>query len=184
MLTVCPVAVKQYAGGAWANKEAWIFREGSWVSFSTEAVYLYLPGDQGSFVTEGLSETGSSSNVAVPEVTYGDDSMVILPGKHSTAGIYNGGIVRTENKIELSGFSTLTFEGTVSGIGTGTGKLSIWSEIGSAQNQNREKYAALANGSEPVVLDVSDLTGSYYIGFGFDSTNVQITVTVTSLRLE
>lgn len=183
-IMVYPIAAKQYVDGAWANKAAEIYQEGVWRGFSTQALYLYQPGDQDSFAAEGLSETGSASNVAVPAVTYGDESVVILPGKHSSVGSYKGGIVRTADKIDLSDFSTLTLEGTVEGIGNGTGKLSIWSEMGSAQNVNRVKYASLANGSEPITIDVSDLDGSYYIGLGFDSTNVQITVTMTALRLE
>lgn len=191
-LMVYPIGAKQYIDGAWANKGAQIFLDGAWVSFSTEAVYLYLPGDvcesvTGGYAAEGLSETGSASSASVPAVTYGDESMVILPGKgslSSTAVTYKGGIVRTANKIDLSGFSTLNFEGSVEGIGTGTGKLSIWSEIGSAQNVNRVKYASLTNGADGIALDVSDLDGSYYIGFGFDSANVQIMVTMTCLRLE
>lgn len=191
-IMIYPIAAKQYVDGAWANKAAEIYRNGAWQSFSTEAVYLYLPGDvcegvTGGYVAAGLSETGSNSNVSVPAVTYGDESMVILPGKgsiSSTSVTYKGGIVRTEKKIDISGFSTLTFEGSVEGISTSTGKLSIWSEIGSAQNANRVKYADLVNGSDPIVLDVSNLEGSYYVGFGFDSTNVQIMVTMTGLRLE
>lgn len=188
-IMVYPISAKQYVDGAWANKEAMVYKSGQWVSFSTEVLCLYQPGDTcdsvtGGYAAEGLSETGSSSGVAVPAVTYGEESMVILPGKHSTVGSYKGGIVRTANKIDCGSYSTLTFEGTVEGIGTGTGKLSIWSEMGSAQNVNRVKYADLANGSGPITIDVSDLEGSFYIGLGFDSTNVQIMVTMTALRLE
>ena len=178
------VTAKQYVDGAWANKAAEIYQNGAWKSFSTEALYLYQPGDQDSFVAVAMSETGGNSSTAAPAVTYGSESAVILPGKSISSTGYCGGIVRTADKIDLSGYSTLTLESTIEGIGTGTGKLSIWSEMGSSQGENRVKYAALANGSAPVTIDVSDLDGSYYIGLGFDSRNVQIMVTMTALRLE
>jgi len=183
-IMIYPIAAKQYVDGAWANKAAEIYQNGAWKSFSTEALYLYQPGDQDAFVAVAMSETGDNSSTAAPAVTYGDESAVILPGKSISSEGYRGGIVRTADKIDVSGYSTLTLDGTVEGVGTGTGKLSIWSEMGSAQNANRVKYAALANGSAPVTIDVSDLDGSYYIGLGFDSRNVQIMVTMTALRLE
>lgn len=183
VLMVYPIGAKQYVDGAWVNKAAEIYQNGAWKSFSTEALYLYQPGDQDSFVTQAISETGAAQAV-VPTVTYGSESVVILPEKSTTSTGYRGGVVRTAEKIDLSGYSTLTLEGTIEGIGNGTGKLSIWSEMGSSQGENRVKYAALANGSAPITIDVSDLDGSYYIGLGFDSMNVQIMVTMTALRLE
>ena len=183
-IMIYPIAAKQYVDGAWANKAAEIYQNGAWKSFSTEALYLYQPGDQDSFVAEGMSKTGSGSDTAAPAVTYGESSAVILPEKRSSVGTFRGGIVRTAGKIDCSGFSTLTFEGIVEGIAEGTGELNIWSEMGSAQITNRVKYASLTNGSAPVTIDVSDLDGSYYIGLGFDSSNVQIMVTMTALRLE
>lgn len=183
-LMVYPISAKQYADGAWTNKAAQIFQSGVWSSFSTTALYLYQPGDDGGFVAEGMAAGSLSGYTSVPTVTYGSESLVILPGKSTAVTAYRGGIVRTENKFDLSGYNTLTFEGTAEGIGVGNSKLSIWSEMGAVQTDNRVKYADLANGSDPVVIDVSDLDGNHYIGLGFDSVNVQIMVTMTSLRLE
>jgi len=188
-IMIYPIAAKQYVDGAWANKAAEIYQNGAWKSFSTEALYLYTSGDTcddvtGGYSAEAMSAASSSSEKLAPSVTYGESSMVIMPSKASSSTNYRGGIVRTNNKVDLSRFDVLTFEGTVEGIGTGTGKLCIWSEMGTVQANNRVKYADLANGSAPVTIDVSDLDGSYYIGFGFDSRNVQIMVTMTALRLE
>ena len=189
VLMVYPIGAKQYVDGAWANKAAEIYQNGAWKSFSTEALYLYTSGDTcddvtGGYSAEAMSAASSDSGKAAPSVTYGESSMVIMPSKATSSTSYRGGIVRTNNKVDLSRFDVLTFEGTVEGLGTGTGKLSIWSEMGTVQTNNRVKYADLANGSAPVTIDVSDLDGSYYIGFGFDSRNVQIMVTMTALRLE
>ena len=191
-IVVYPTGAKQYVDGAWANKGAMIYQDGAWVSFSTEAVYLYIEGDTcdsltGGYTAVGMKSSSSSSNVEAPSVTYGESSMVIKPVAGSlTSGHYYGGIVRTVSKIDLSQYSKLIFEGTVSGLGYeySSGKVKIWSEMGTHQSDNLVAEGDLANGSDPVTVDVSDLTGSYYIGFGFNSLNYKITVTVDSLRLE
>lgn len=190
-IILCLTGAYQYIDGAFTPVEGALYDGEEWLSFSAAAVYLYLAGDTCESVTGGYTaaalkntSTTNDTSVAVPTVTYGDSSMVIQPGKTSTAGTYRGGIVRTSNKIDCSGYSTLTFEGTVEGLGVGTGKLCLWSEIGSYQQENLAKYTELANGSDPITVDVSDLTGSYYIGFGLEGSNVQITVTMNSLRLE
>lgn len=191
-LRVCLASASIAAGGVLNPVGGAVWNGTSWLDFSTEAVYLYLPGDvcedlTGGYTAAGLAASSNSSLTAAPAVTYGADSMVILPGTGTIANgkaNYKGGIVRTENKIDCSRFSSLIFEGSVEGIGTGTGKLSLWSDMGANQTVNRVQQAELVNGSEGLTVDVSGLEGSYYIGFGFDSLNVQIMVTVTGLRLE
>lgn len=188
-MMVYPVAAKQYVDGAWANKGAMIYLDGAWVSFSTEAVYLYIEGDTcesltGGYTVAAMKAASSESGTGTPAVTYGDSSMVIKPVKSTAIGTYIGGIVRTKSKIDCSQYDTLIFEGTVAGISTGNGKIAFWSTMGANQSENQAKYKMLSNGSDPITVDVSDLTGSYYIGFGFDSQNTQITVTMESLRLE
>lgn len=183
------ISASQYVDGAWEPKAAQIYQNGGWSSFSYETLFLYQPGDVCEIVTGGYMaaamKAGSlTSGQSAPSVTYGDSSMVILPKKSSALANYVGGIVRTNSKIDCAQYNTLIFDGDVEGLGVGSGKLAIWSEMGSVQSENLVKRASLVNGSDPVVIDVSDLDGSYYIGFGFDSVNVQIMVTVTSLRLE
>lgn len=188
-IILCLSKAYQYIGGAFSPVEASLYDGSSWLSFSSTAVYLYLEGDTcesltGGYTTAAMKAASSTSGTGAPAVTYGDSSMVITPAKSTALGNYKGGIVRTVSKIDCSQYDTLIFEGTVEGIGTGNGKIAIWSEMGTVQTDNLEQYVMLANGSDPVSLDVSDLDGSYYIGFGFDSQNTQMTVTMTSLRLE
>lgn len=153
--------------------------------------YLYIAGDTcdditGGYVAEGLKASASGNTAHTPSVTYGESSMVIKPIT-ATSGNYRGGIVRTVYKIDCSKYSKLIFDGTVEGLGSGysSSKVCIWSDMGTTQNDNLVVSGKLANGSNPVIVDLSGLDdGSYYIGLGFNSTNVQITVTMNSLRLE
>lgn len=187
-IILCLSKAYQASDGEFSPVDASIYNGDSWVSFSTFAVYLYIKGDvcesvTGGYVAEAMSAASSDSGKSAPSVTYGESSMVISPVKSTAAGIFRGGILRTNSKIDFSQYSTLIFEGSVE-IVSGTARLCAWSEIGTVQNDNMALGSLLANGSDPVEVDVSDLDGSYYIGFGFDSQNVQMTVTVDSLRLE
>lgn len=188
-LMVYPIGAKQYIDGAWESKAAKIYQEGQWRGFSVQALYLYQPGDTcvdvtGGYVAEARKETTTGSYTAAPAVEEAAAAFVIRPRKSASPGQYYGGVVRTVNKIDCSGSKSLVFEGTVEGVDAGSGKLCLWSEIGSVQSENRVRYVWLQSGSEGLTLDVSDLEGSYYVGFGFDSQHVQIVVSVTSLRLE
>lgn len=155
--------------------------------------YLYLAGDTcdditGGYVVAGLrtGESTSSSSTGEPTINYNDSSMVISAAKTSSAGKYIGGIVRTASKIDCSEYSKLIFEGTVEGaeyLYNGV-TICLWTEIGDYQAANCVDSVKMSNGSDSVELDITSLTESYYIGFGFSSTNAQITVTMESLRLE
>lgn len=190
-IMVYPTGAKQYVDGAWANKSAMIYLNGSWVSFSTEAVYLYIEGDiceslTGGYTAAAMRASSSDSGAGVPAVTYGESAMVILSDKPTSTGAYRGGIVRTVNKIDCSGYSRLIFEGTVEGAEYqyNSATIYLWTEIGEYQSDNCAGSMKMSSGSNSVELDIASLTGSYYIGFGLNGTNVQITVTMTGLRLE
>lgn len=192
-IMIYPIAAKQYVDGAWANKAAEIYQNGAWKSFSTEALYLYTSGDTCDEVTGGYTAAGmrtgsstSSSSTGAPAISYNESSMVISAATSTSSSTYNGGIIRTKSKVDCSQYEKLIFEGTVEGLGIiyTNATISIWSEMGAYHSENRVLSTDLANGSATVEVDISNLTESYYIGFSFGSANQQITVTMTSLRLE
>lgn len=154
--------------------------------------YLYNNGNQYESLTGGYTAVAkkaasTASGTGAPTITYNNSSMTIQPKKSSSAGIYSGGIVRTTNKINCNNYSKLVFKGTISGIvdGFNSAAISIWTEIGSNnQTENRVRHQKLSNEITTITIDVSNLTSSYYIGFGFDSQNTQIEVNVSELYLE
>jgi hypothetical protein len=156
------------------------------------ATYLCNKGDQCTSVTGGYTAVAkkaasSASHTGAPAIIDNASSMTIQPQKTSSPGQYVGGIVKTTNKIDCKNYSKLVFKGAVSGVvdGFNSAAISIWTEIGSDnQTENRVKHQKLYNDSTTVTVDISDLTSSYYIGFGFDSQNSQIEVNVSELYLE
>lgn len=146
----------------------------------TEAtVYLMNGGDTcdsvtGGWVTTALKKSPSEAGVGKPTLTVNESNISLQSAQEA----YAGGIVRTVNKIDLTNFGTLTFNGS------GSSEICVWSSIGSYWKENQEAYVNVADGA---TVDVSGLTGSYYIGFGMRTSSDAITtrqsVTVTSLRL-
>ena len=153
-------AACQYYSGAWHSMDAYIYKSGTWVQFSWTIVYLYNHGVLNnaftggiSVVRKGISENANTRNT--PKVTYNTDNIVITNG----GSTYNdGGIVHFTNKVNMTPYKTLRFEG--SGVGV-YNKLYIWPNFGSYINTN-----SVASIQTTGNLDVSALTGEFYIGFG------------------
>lgn len=183
VLMVHPVGAWLNVDGVYQPVAADVFTGGAWVSFSTAAVYLYINGDTCDELTGGYVGRNISGG-QTPSAVYGESTMVISAPKTSSAGNYRKATWTTSNKIDLSKVSKIVFEGMVAGIGIGTASLSVWSDRGSTLDANRVANEALQNGSNPVSVDVSGLNGSYYVGFGFDTSHVQVTVTVEELGME
>lgn len=181
---VYPISCNAHNGEKWHTIESWIYKSSGWVKFSelVTATYLYQPGDTCDELTGGYKLVGITNDA--PTIDYGETSMVIYAARHPQVGSYKKSIAYTTNQIDLTDLNTLTLEGTVEGLGAGwsKAKMCVWSA--SPTYDNHVKSYELSNGSEPVTVDVSDLSGGHYIGFTFDCTNVQIYITVNELRLE
>lgn len=186
VITIYPISCKQYIDGAWVNVEAYIYQEGEWVQFSSTMtiVYLYNRGDTcddltGGYVAAGLKPAATSASAAAPTVVYNDDSMVITG---SNTGTYNGGYVKTVNKIDLTDFTRLVFEG--SRTGNGTAVMQVWTQIGSYINEYSVAQATIPVDATSSEIDISGLTGEHYIGFmTTKNDDGQAIIEVTSLSL-
>lgn len=161
-LRVCPIQAKQFLSGAWADKTAKSFLGGAWTDWWNGE--LYAAGNLYESVTGGWTSDETSG---APAITYGESSMTI---KATAAGANKK--VRTGKKIDMSGWSTLTFEGAHENAGAynlmgllDDGKASVASVI-------------LRDGHS---LDISSLTGEYYVYFQVRDTSR--TTVVTGLYL-
>ena len=170
-------AACQYYSGAWHSMDAYIYKSGTWVQFSWTIVYLYNRGVLNNavigginIVKKGISENGYTRNT--PKVTYNSDNFVITNGGTD----YNdGGIVHFANKIDLTLYKTLGFEGQ--GIG-GYNKLYIWPSFGTYIPD--KSIASIQNTGN---LDISALSGAFYIGFGiYGRDSNKVTVYSVSLQ--
>lgn len=184
---VYPVSVWQYIAGAWSTVDAYIRQKSAWTQFSEliTSVYLYNAGDVCEAVTGGyaafsLKPTSNPASNGSPSISYGENAMTI---SSDTAYATNGGIVRTSKKVDVTSFKKLVWEGERTG--GAQANISVWSSMGSNQTENRVAVLDLAAGMTSAEIDVSELSGEHYIGFGFSRNGSgQAVVETTSLRLE
>lgn len=182
---IYPISCNVHNGDKWHTIDSWIYKSSGWVKFSelVTATYLYQPGDTCDELTGGYKLVGITNDA--PTIDYGETSMTINAARHPQVGSYKKSIAYTTNKIDLTDLSTLTMEGTVNGlegVGYESARMCVWKNTPGYDNY--AKAYKLVNGSEPVIIDVSDLSGEHYIGFAFESTHVRIYITVNELRLE
>lgn len=162
-------SAQQYIGGQWKNVEAHAYIGGTWVQFSWTRVSLYNNGVwntslTGEWIAQGKLLSSKSNPALTPHVTKNADNFnVYYNSSDNGSGIYYA-----SKKINLTNFKTLHFEGNMSYYSDSyeTVGLNVWTNIGNTVVQNRSA-ALLGNAFASGVraLDVSALTGDYYIGF-------------------
>ena len=189
---VYPMACQQYVSGAWVFKTAKTYQGSTWVDWS---VILYSPGDVHETVTGGYEgkairyETtidGYSIGGKAPTVSLGDESMVATLTANSDVDHFSGSVL-TKNKIDLTTMNTVRFKATI----RGTTRFYV-SESNSTNTTYRAEVVSQKGTSaqeQTVELDVSELSGEFYIGFnmyvgGAGSDPVTSRVTVTSIVAE
>ena len=144
-------AVFQYDGSAWQAVTAKIWYGGAWVDWM---LYLYKAGNECTGVTGGIVGTQTTN----ASVTKNVDSI-----KLALANVASGGscAISTANKIDMTTLQTLHVYASV-GYVQGTTRL-----IASNQQFVANGGASLvltANTVNTFALDVSGLTGRYYVG--------------------
>ena len=144
----CPCCCYQVEGGKWYRKDAFVYRNGAWLKFSTWAQQwdgtLFYNGNQYADVTGGWTGADSYS-------------------PNLTATLMSGTItISTANAVDLGGFSTLKFMGSGNGAESGgaySAKCKIFNESGvevaSLDFQNNNTYA----------MSVAALSGKHYVRF-------------------
>lgn len=194
VLTVYPAACEQYVSGSWVKKEAKSYLSGSWVPWY---LYLYTAGDVHSDVTGGYEALalkisadygGNTLTATAPTLTTGGSSMSISLSNGS-AGYNKSGSVLTKNKIDLSNYSSLTFKFTKS-IGNTSNYATFY--VSSSNSTNPVSAAAGeqvlgSSAATSVTLDVSSLSGEYYVGVNVlagSAGTVTTTVTITEIVLQ
>ena len=168
-IEVCPVSAQIYTSGAWSEKEAKTYKNGAWVEWIPSGA-LYYNGDEFESVTGGWALSTIYNN------NYGNhgDSVVKNSGSmifesHFRAGVgFACGFLRPNNKIDLKGVNSLELTVTSVEIDDATMPILLCvKNTDSIHNQDMAASVALtAGGQQTVTLDVSSLTGSYYVGIG------------------
>lgn len=178
---VYPLSVKQYVGGAWVDKTAKSYQNGAWVDWIT---YLYNNGDECADLTGGWEEKATDSNEK--GITKGANKITVSVSR--TSGNHQGSIAGTKNMVDLANVKTLRV--TVADYSNSSGNANFCRIGVTNTGFNSENTIAaykVVSGNGTVELDVSSLSGSYYIFFGIQTRWVSdyttTTYSVTSVGL-
>ena len=159
----------QGAVSNWVPVDAYVCHSDTWVQFSWSRVSLYNNGVwntslTGEWIAQGKLISSESNPAKTPYVTKNADNFKVYYNSSDNGS----GIYYASKKINLTNFKTLHFEGNMSYYSDSyaTVGLNVWTNIGNTVVQNRSA-ALLGNAFASGVraLDVSALTGDYYIGF-------------------
>ena len=165
-LLVCPLAAKQRIGGVWEGKPARTYRNGAWVDWWNGELYMdgtWYTGNTGDWVSLGKKIGSSSYNASAPLIEHGETSFRL----YFTGGYSQSGMYYLEQKMDLTHYTALHFEGELNYSENVKGaRVQIWSDIGTYTTTNVVAYlekSGLSNGVG--TIDVSALNGEYHIGF-------------------
>ena len=184
-IQVSPLLVYQYVSGEWVNKTAKSYQGGSWVDWWNGE--LYVPGNEWESVTGGWESRAlrweSILDGAPPTITNNNGVITITPNAN------RGGAYNCKNKIDLTNYNTLVFDGKSypnSGY-TDTVQdntsICVWRDFGAVYTENLIAKRAFGNTSFDgiLTLDVSNVDEKCYVGI---MTSRFYSVDMRSLRLE
>lgn len=148
---------------------------------------LYTAGDQNVCNTLAWKSASNAGGAKAPDVTYNNDSMVLTLG---TSGGW-GGIAYFPEKVDLTNYSTLLSPAAVLGGSINKWQLVeglyVWSELGAgAFGTDYIARSCFGEGetTKNLSVDVSSLSGEYYIGFGLRYETSQKSLTIKEVYLE
>ena len=144
----CPNDCYQVEGSKWYRKDAFVYRNGAWLKFSTFAQQwdgtLFYNGNQYTDITGGWTGADSYS-----------------PNLKAT--LMSGTItISTANAVDLGGFSTLKFMGSGNGANSG-GTYSAKCKIANESGVEVASVDFQSNGTYAV--SVAALSGKHYVRF-------------------
>ena len=120
--------------------------------------------DTGGWISEARAWGENVPSAGAPIVDKSNTWIVL------TQNYGKGGLYRTVNKIDLSQYNTLVLELAVSATDSHPEYFTfgIWSELGTYYRYNMAAYWNPTSniGSTVINIDISNLNGSYYVGYG------------------
>lgn len=156
------LSVKQYIDGAWVEKTAKSYKNGTWEGW---VKYLYYKGNQYTDLTGGWVSYGSSA-----KITFSSDHirLEIQSGYNETWAM-----AHTANKIDITNISKLYFyidERTSTDITESTNANSKYSTVGisvspDVRTNGWTAYKRVSTGTTQTLfeVDVSEYNGEYYV---------------------
>ena len=174
-ILLCPLAASQYLQGAWQSKSAQIFK-GTWLPWWTGQLYdsgQTYPEITGGWraVNQRYSSDQGSEKISLTE----RESSLLLTVPARQYGYPNCGAMMTVNKIDLTNVSTITATGSPSS----THSMNRLYVMDSDSDYSSKAPAAIALTAGQTVLDVSGLSGEYFVAINMFGT-AAVTYELTS----
>ena len=167
-----PGGCSQYIDGAWVEKDAQTYLNGKWVDWR---IYFYNKGNQyleltGGWLAKGVLTKEGKGKAVTPQITQNADNMTIV----FTGAQYANGLIYTKNQIDLTEFKTITINGEANcPVKNGSVNLGVYSSVPSyvgdtkVAGTNIKKGGIILSGVFETTLDVSALSGKYYLTIDF-----------------
>lgn len=183
-LWVYPTGCQQYISGAWVSKTAKTYKNGAWAEWMVKT-WLYNNGDECQSITGGWAAkaVGIQYYPALAPTVTKNDGLVTVSLLTSTTTEWKAGIYVTNKQIDLTNRHTLTLNGR----GEGTDEyckawlvalpsLSEW--------QSYPQVSILNQSMTDISLDVSALSGDYYIAIGIAKSSASTIAYMQSLYVD
>lgn len=149
--------------------------------------YLYKAGDTNTGFKAKSWRFSTSAYGMTPSISYGTSAATFK----STQDQGRAGIVYFPNPYDLTQYNTLTAKATLDGKINSNARpegLYVWSALTGSTYVEAATARSLFNGTgtKTLSINVSNLNGTYYIGFGLraESSSSPETVTVTEVTLK
>ena len=175
--------VKQYNGTAWETVNAFQYTDGAWSTM----VYLLNGIDECKPITGGWkaiairrASNWTDDETQAPVVTKIDGGVTLT----QSASGYKSGAYRTKQKIDVSGYDLLRIRGEV--VVKDRSEVRLVSAVGPYSESNTVLYEELpSSGAIDITMDVSGLTGDYYVLFDIATDGDTSTIfTLTKIWLD
>ena len=155
-LTVALTGCKQYVSGAWVRREAYLYSGSAWVQFATEQLILFAAGGGD---TAKWTTAYQAGGYTVTPGTVADDGLTV------TAPYDPICVLGTVDKIDVTNLATVNAEATYTPGGGGTIKMTLPTDKSAINAEPNVRNLTSAQGTATVSIDVSALTGEYYVAF-------------------
>lgn len=177
-LTVALDSCQQYVSGEWVNVDAYLWTGSAWVQFGHEIAVLF----------EGTGSDGTSqkSKWTASGWTHGgygtcaagtvSNTALTVASAYSASGTVSDCVVGTASPVDLTKVKLIRFTASVSGY---TGSVGIAVAASKSVATRVKSQAVTAAAEATYTLDVSDLTGTYYLIFWGSRSSVDSAGTLT-----
>lgn len=165
-IQVYPISAKQYISGAWVDKTAKSYQGGKWVDWAT---FLYSYGDERTDLTGGFSKT-AGNNTGTQTLTKNSDHLYLVSEGPDNAG--SNFTVATSKKINMGQFSTLCAKVDFKNISSTNLYLGADTSNGILPFNGSCKLEVSNSVNDVISLDISKLSGNYYVYVGLSGSAV------------